>query len=307
MTIGLGNIRMPYYLWFLFLFLIGLAAWCGHGLRRKNQHLNRLKKALRETTLKCRHLEGNYGQKELLRKNTEEKLRSYLHLLDALLNTMSNPVYFKDRQGVFQGCNQVFAKTLLGLTRDRIIGKRPQDLPEQIPPDLAASYQRQEMVMFEKNGFHTFEAEVLCADGVRREFLFNLAPSQNQSGKLLGSVSVLSDLTEKNRAAQVRLLKERLEGVLETAGGVCHEFNQPLQALSGYLEILAAKLQDPPAETLALVEKALEQIERMGSITAKLQGITRYETMVYTGNKKIIDIHKSSRQAVWVGADETDT
>jgi len=71
------------------------------------------------------------------------------------------------------------------------------------------------------------------------------------------------------------------------------------------LEILAAKLQEP-AETLALVEKALEQIERMGSITAKLQGITRYETMVYTGNKKIIDIHKSSRQAVWEAADETD-
>jgi PAS domain S-box-containing protein len=296
---------MPYYFWFFFLFLIGLAAWCGHELRRKNQHLDKLKKALRETTMKCRHLEEGQGQREHQRKNTEEKLRSYLHLLDALLNTMSNPVYFKDRQGFFQGCNQVFAKTLLGLTRDRIIGKRPQDLPEQIPPDLAASYQRQEMVMFEKNGFHTFEAEVLCADGVRRDFLFNLAPSQTRSGKLLGSVAVLSDLTEKNRAAQDRLLKERLEGVLETAGGVCHEFNQPLQALSGYLEILAAKLQEP-AETLALVEKALEQIERMGSITAKLQGITRYETMVYTGNKKIIDIHKSSRQAVWEAADETD-
>jgi PAS domain S-box-containing protein len=297
---------MPFFFWFLFIFLIALAAWCGHVLWRKNQHLDRLKKALQENTLKCRQLEEDLAQREFRRKNTEEKLRSYLHLLDALLNTMSNPVYFKDRQGVFQGCNQVFAKTLLGLTRDRIIGKRPQDLPGQIPPDLAAAYQRQEMVMFEKNGFHTFEAEVLCADGVRRDFLFNLAPSQNQTGKLLGSVAVLSDLTEKNRAAQDRLLKERLEGVLETAGGVCHEFNQPLQALSGYLEILAAKLIASPAETLVLVEKALEQIERMGSITAKLQGITRYETMVYTGNKKIIDIHKSSLQAVGEGANETD-
>jgi PAS domain S-box-containing protein len=297
---------MPFFFWFLFIFLIALAAWCGHVLWRKNQHLDRLKKALQENILKCRQLEEDLAQREFRRKNTEEKLRSYLHLLDALLNTMSNPVYFKDRQGVFQGCNQVFAKTLLGLTRDRIIGKRPQDLPGQIPPDLAAAYQRQEMVMFEKNGFHTFEAEVLCADGVRRDFLFNLAPSQNQTGKLLGSVAVLSDLTEKNRAAQDRLLKERLEGVLETAGGVCHEFNQPLQALSGYLEILAAKLIASPAETLVLVEKALEQIERMGSITAKLQGITRYETMVYTGNKKIIDIHKSSLQAVGEGANETD-
>jgi phosphoglycerate-specific signal transduction histidine kinase len=105
---------------------------------------------------------------------------------------------------------------------------------------------------------------------------------------------VLSVLTEKNRAARDRLQREKLEGVLETAGAVCHEFNQPLQALSGFLEILSAT-RAPQPDTTPLMERALAQIERMRSITAKLQGITHYETMAYGDITKIIDIHKSSQ------------
>ena len=108
-----------------------------------------------------------------------------------------------------------------------------------------------------------------CADGKRRDFLFSLAPVTDSHGEIGGSVAVLSDLTDKNRAAQDRMNKEKLEGVLETAGAVCHELNQPLQALSGYTEL-------------------------MRDITDKLQGVTRYETTDYAGNTKIIDIHKSS-------------
>jgi PAS domain S-box-containing protein len=195
---------------------------------------------------------------------------------------------------VFQGCNKVFAKKILGLTRDRIVGKRPQELPGQIPADLAAAYQREEYKMIDIAGFHSFESEVLCADGVRRDFLFSLAPVLDRLGKLDGSVAILSDLTEKNRAALHRMQKERLEGVLETAGAVCHEFNQPLQALSGYTELMAMKLEDHDARSY--IDKLTTQIERMRDITDKLQGVTRYETKKYTGKTKIIDIHKASEK-----------
>lgn len=284
---------MPLSVWFVVVVSIGVAAWCLHGLRRNHQRLAKLQKTLQEATLNIRHLEEDRHNREVRRETTEEKLRGYLQLLDTLINTMSNPVCFKDQHGFFQGCNHVFAKQVLGLTRDRIIGKRPQQMPEQIPSDLAATYQREEMRMLEKGGFHSFEAQVRCADGVRRDYLFNLAPIKNHKEEAIGSVTVLSDLTEKNRATRDRLLKKKLEGALETAGGICHEFNQPLQALSGYLEILAVT-SDTPAEASACVAKALDQIERMRRITGKLQGITRYETMAYAGDSRIIDIHKSS-------------
>jgi PAS domain S-box-containing protein len=291
-----GRAYMSVISWLLILFALGICLWCLQKQRKQQLTLSLLKKALKEARILIRHFKDGEPTLAPNRGDEIEKLRSYLELLDTLINTIPAPIYFKDKNGVFQGCNKVFAREILGLTRDRIIGQRPQDLRDQIPPDLASTYQRQELVMLDKGGIHSFEAEVLCADGSHREFFFNLAAVMDRKGELNGSVAVLSDLTEKNRAARDRLQKEKLEGVLETAGGVCHELSQPLQALSGYTELLALNLVDPSG-SLEYIDKINEQIERIRTITERLQQITCYETVNYSGNTRIIDIYKSSRKS----------
>jgi PAS domain S-box-containing protein len=278
--------------WLLILLIAGLVVWGFHRFRRQGLKMQTLKQSLLEINQKTHANEEIYAQNQARWEQTEEKLRSFLLLMDTLMNTIPNPIYFKDAEGVYQGCNKVFAKQILGLTRDRIIGKRPMEMPDQIPADLAAAYQREEYKMIDKAGIHTFETQVQCADGRRRDFLFSLAPVMDRQGNLSGSVAILSDLTDKNRAAQNRMQKERLEGVLEIAGAVCHEFNQPLQAISGYTELMAMQLEGHEAH--AYIDKLTEQIERMRDITNKLQGVTRYETKDYAGNTKIIDINKAS-------------
>jgi len=224
---------------------------------------------------------------------TEEKLRGYLTILDTLINTIPNPIYFKDEDGLYRGCNKSFAEHILGISRAEIIGRRSQDLTAQIPSELAACYQRNECKMRMKGGVHSFEVEVPCHGGIRREFLFSIAPVIDDDGRGIGSVGVMLDLTEKNRAARDRIQKEKLQGVLETAGAVCHEMNQPLQAIMGYTEILLTNTSPKNPAYLNLT-KISQQINRMAAITLKLQSITRYETMDYAGKTKIIDIHKAS-------------
>ena len=280
--------------WFLMLLLLSLVAWGFVQYRRQNQKVQTLEKSLMDANQQILTKEEAYTNNQARWEQTEEKLRSFLLLMDTVMNTIPNPIYFKDAEGVYQGCNKVFAKQILGLTRDHIIGKRPMEMPDQIPADLAATYQREEYKMIDKAGIHTFEAQVQCADGKRRDFLFSLAPVLDRQGALSGSVAILSDLTEKNRAAQNRMQKEKLEGVLEIAGAVCHELNQPLQAISGYTELMAMKLDGHEAQ--AYIEKFSAQIERMRDITDKLQGVTRYETKDYAGNTKIIDIKKASEK-----------
>jgi PAS domain S-box-containing protein len=285
---------MAILLWLMSLLLAGLLVWSACAYRLCSQQLKKLELSLLEAERKLHEKEEQYRHHATGREATEEKLRGYLELMDTLINTIPNPIFFKDAEGVYQGCNKVFAKQILGLTRDRIIGARPQDLPDQIPPDLAGVYQSEELRMIEKAAFHAFEAPVLCADGQRRDFLFSLAPVPDHQEGFSGSVAVLSDLTDKNRAAQDRIRKEKLEGVLETAGAVCHEFNQPLQALSGYTELMAMQLAG--REAYGFIGKLTTQIERMRDITDNLQGITRYETTEYAGNTKIIDLHKASEK-----------
>jgi len=278
----------------LMLLLLAGGIWSFVGQQRLYRKLLTLRQSLLDAHRKAHTQAETHTQQKTEWEQTEEKLRSYLKLMDTLMNTIPTPIFFKDAHGVYQGCNNVFAKQILGLTRDRIIGKRPQELTTQIPADLAAVYQREEYKMIEKAGFHAFEAKVPCADGKSRDFLFSLAPVLDRQGELNGSVAVLSDLTDKNLAARSLAQKKKLEGVLEIAGAVCHEFNQPLQAISGYTELMAMKLEGHDARPY--IEKMTAQIDRMRDITDKLQGVTRYETMDYAGNTKIIDIHKASEK-----------
>ena len=103
---------------------------------------------------------------------------------------------------------------------------------------------------------------------------------------------IKSALDQKELMKKI-LEEEKLIGVLEMAGAICHELNHPMQAISGYSEMLMMDM----AEGHALYEDLSEikgQIERMGKITKKLMRITRYETRDYIGGRKIIDIDKAS-------------
>jgi signal transduction histidine kinase len=102
-----------------------------------------------------------------------------------------------------------------------------------------------------------------------------------------------------NRQLRYRLQSEakslnlaKLQGVLETAGAVCHELNQPMQAVTGYSELLKMNVerQSPQYHKAVAI---LKQVKRLSSITAKLQTITRYESKAYLDGK-IIDIDKAS-------------
>jgi len=86
---------------------------------------------------------------------------------------------------------------------------------------------------------------------------------------------------------------EKLQGILETAGAVCHELNQPLQYLSGCSELILMNLSDDHPVHKDISKMKL-QIEKMGEITKKLMGITSCETRSYAGNNRILDINRSS-------------
>jgi signal transduction histidine kinase len=81
--------------------------------------------------------------------------------------------------------------------------------------------------------------------------------------------------------------------VLEMAGAVCHELNQPLQVVSVCSErLLSAISEDSPLYNQA--QKIAEKFDMIVEITRKLQSMTKYETKHYIEGTKIIDIDKAT-------------
>ncbi|MCP3871794.1 MAG: PAS domain S-box protein [Desulfobacteraceae bacterium] len=114
----------------------------------------------------------------------------------------------------------------------------------------------------------------------------NLYPVFNKSNHV-GQICIFAnDITDIKKT-------ERVFAAIETAGGICHEMNQPLQVILGNLELLRMNL-DKEDSNLTFVNIILSQMEKLGSITKKLTHITRYETKEYIKGT-IFDINRSSK------------
>ena len=128
-----------------------------------------------------------------------------------------------------------------------------------------------------------------------RHFLIKIKRMLDISDKYRGMLIILNDLTDLKKAEKERIYKEKLEGVLEMAGAVCHEINQPLQVLLGQAEIIniESKKDSPLQKNLEMIT---DQIIKIATITKKLMNITKYETKPYI-SKNIIDIEKASQRS----------
>lgn len=129
----------------------------------------------------------------------------------------------------------------------------------------------------------------------------------------VATVGVMSDLRERLHIEQKLLrTEERLAWsekqavLIELAGALAHELNQPLTSVMGYVQLLRRLL---PGENSDLHEYAgvLErEADRMAEIVRKIGHITRYETKSYVGQSRILDLDASVWPAEPQGPDGLD-
>jgi len=91
------------------------------------------------------------------------------------------------------------------------------------------------------------------------------------------------------QAAAIR--EGELRAVLQMAGAVCHEVNQPLQVAAGWSELLLADLlQGDPRRGAA--ERIADALRRIGELTRRIAGMSSCATKPYMGGKaQIVDLY----------------
>lgn len=240
-------------------------------LRDENQEL-----------LGCIHMTRDITQQKKAEQARRESEERYHHLSEA---TMEG-VLLSDGTKIIAS-NQVLAD-MLGHSVEALIGV---NILQFIPP-----HHQKKVIDLLRNkmvGIHYFECKrkngsFFPVEAHSRILTFN--------GKDVFQAAI-RDLTEEKRIEKERAQHNRLQGVLEMAGAVCHEINQPLMALQGFLELLALKI-DMTEDISKDMTKLTEQISRMKKLTHKLMNITKYETKEYATGKKIIDIDQAAHKDI---------
>ena len=147
------------------------------------------------------------------RKQAEAALAAHLEFLRLLLDTIPNPIFFKDAQGAYLGCNRAF-EDFLGVTRQEIVGKSVYDLS---PKELADEYHRMDVEAFQTTGTQVYESRVQAADGARRHVVFHKATFPDPTGGVGGLVGMITDITGLKQAeAELRQSEQRFRLMAET-------------------------------------------------------------------------------------------
>lgn len=113
--------------------------------------------------------------------------------LQAILDALPTPIFVKDRQGLYLGCNRAFSETL-GKQLEDIAGKSVFDL---WPTDLAQRYYEADEALMSSGQVQHYEAQISLPSGERRDVMFYKALLRDEQGEVAGLVGTLLDITER--------------------------------------------------------------------------------------------------------------
>jgi PAS domain S-box-containing protein len=172
------------------------------------------------------------------RKKAEEELLLQKNLLKTIIESSSEAIFAKDKDGKYQSINEAGAK-MLGFKVNEIIGRTDFDL---LPIETAVEFQKTDEYVFTSNKYYERE-EKAKIDGKTFTFLAHKAPWRDNSGQTIGVIGVSNDITERKHTEQELIkAKERAEesDSLKSAflANMSHEIRTPMNGILGFAELL---------------------------------------------------------------------
>lgn len=124
-------------------------------------------------------------------------------MLSGILNSVPQSVFWKDRNSVYLGCNQVFARALGLAHPEDVVGKTDYDFPW--PPDQAETYRANDREVMETGVplLHVVELRSR-PDGKQYWVDVSKVALRDARGRIYGVLGIYDDITDRKLAEQQR-------------------------------------------------------------------------------------------------------
>lgn len=161
----------------------------------------------------CRDVTWRNQASEALRKS-ERQLRGERALLRALIDSIPDLIFFKDKDSVFLGCNRAF-EVCSGLVERDLIGRSDLD---PAPREIAELYREKDEEVFASRSAQRHEEWISFKNGGGGYFDTLKTPYYGPDGELLGLIGVSRDITEHKRMAEA--MEKRLVALTQPLDSV---------------------------------------------------------------------------------------
>lgn len=177
-------------------------------------HFKRKDGSLMIGNLNIRSLPDENGKNRILEGFIEDiterflyakKIKEQLVLLQTLIDTIPSPIFYRDENSVYEGCNVAYEK-LLGKSRDMIIGK---SVSEVFPKNLSSENIQRDKELLATKESQQLEVVLNYPDGSMHDFVLQHAVYYHMDGAAAGIIGVLFDVTERKNSE--RELRQKLD------------------------------------------------------------------------------------------------
>jgi len=217
------------------------------------------------------------------RDDALKSLKARLDFFQRLIDTVPNPIYYKDSQGRYQGFNLAF-ELFTGWSREELLGRTIFDVA---PKEVAEEHHAVDLEIMRDGGAQTMEALTKSPDRKEIISVISRAAYLDHNGKPAGIVGVVIDFTEQRRSErnlmeinkrleemnqrvkenQNQLVQsEKMASIGQLAAGVAHEINNPvgfvksnLGTLTGYVKTFKLLLSEYDVLTEAVRKNNTER------------------------------------------------
>jgi PAS domain S-box-containing protein len=283
-----------------------------HAMMRRDGRLITVEAHGRNTTYRDRSVRITAVRDISERRRAEERLQSERDLLQAVMNGAKNShLVYLDRDFNFVRVNETYARTC-GYPPEEMIGRNHFDLYPNADNEAIFSRVRDTGESFEvrdkafefpdqpERGVTYWDWSLTPVKGhddrvaglvfslfetterKRAQETLRLTQSDlekrvaERTGELARTVEVLqTEIVERRKLEQQLLQSQKLESIGLLAGGVAHDFNNLMTAVSGYGQIIRDKI-DPGDELLtSCVEQLLGAADRATELTKSLLAFGR--------------------------------
>lgn len=206
-------------------------------------------------------------------KHQSEELKRKREEFETATENMSEGLIILNEKGVILNLNRAAAK-MLGLSEDSVgkdIFSEKTSVNLKEPTQIALSGKNKEEVFALRDGNCQLLANPVSTDG-----------------KVTGAALLVLDVTEKERAEQMRR---------EFTANVSHELKTPLQTISGYAELLANGMVADKDKT-AFSEKIYAEAQRMIRLIEDIIKLSNLDEGAVELTRETVDLYVTAENTV---------
>ena len=204
------------------------------------------------------------------RKQAEQELQASRTMLQLVLDTIPQRVFWKDCQLNYMGCNPAFARDAKLSHPDEIMGKSDFDLPWQ---QQAENYRADDATVIATGTAKLgYEEPMKNDEGSPIWLRTSKIPLTNHTGEVIGILGSYEDITERKQAEEeLRYTNEQLANANaelaratrlkdEFLANMSHELRTPLNAIlgmsEGFQEGVFGDINQQQAKAIATIERS---------------------------------------------------